>query len=91
MSNSELDNGSFVEIVNYSHNSSIPRDKIWYIADYNKKNDVIKIVSLNGKHSYRIDSWRVATLKYDKDIVKNQIMTGGFKYDVDTDEELFFV
>lgn len=85
-SEQELRNGTFVEIVSYAHESSIPRNKIWYIADYNKNNNIAKIVSLNGKHSYRLDSWRIATVKYDDDI-KNHIMSGGFRYPIDTDDE----
>ncbi len=85
-SEQELRNGTFVEIVSYAHESSIPRDKIWYIVDHNKNNNLVKIVSLNGKHSYRLDSWRIATVKYNDDI-KNHIMSGGFKNDIDTDEE----
>jgi hypothetical protein len=85
-SETELSIGSFVEIINYSHGSTIPRDKVWYVVEYNKNNDIAKIVSSNKKHSYRINGWRLATVSYDKEEISGNAIGGGLG-DIPTDEE----
>ena len=78
--------GTFAEIVNYNNKSSIPRNKPWMIVEYNSKEDTVKISSLSGKRSYRIESWRLSPIKFSLDKSEVNNMIGGFK-DIDTDEE----
>ena len=94
LNNDEMDDldflnvGSLAEIIAYPKKSSIKKNKAWLITEYDKSNDYVKIVSLSGKKSYRIESWRIVPIKFDmdKEQVKNIVLNGGYM-NIDTDEE----
>lgn len=78
--------GTFAEIINYEQNSSIPKNKPWMIIEYNSTDDLVKIVSLNKKKSYRIESWRLSPINFNIENNEREQMIGGY-FNVDTDEE----
>lgn len=81
-----LKSGQFVEIISYDKNSSIPKNKSWIITEYDNINDTAKIVSLSGKKSCRIESWKLSPIKFMLNEHDTQSLVGGFK-NIDTDEE----